>query len=52
MNYTLDEGVEGSIKGFGVDFNNEEETETRCDDRENKETLELNRKHDEQANRQ
>jgi hypothetical protein len=44
----LDEGVEASIKGFGLDFDNEEgseeETVTRCDDRENEETLELNRK--------
>ncbi len=42
------QGVEASIKGFGLDFDNEEgseeETATRCDDidRENEETLELN----------
>ncbi len=40
--------MEGSIKGFGLDFDNgersEEETTTRCDDRENKETLELNQR--------
>ncbi len=42
------EAVEGSIKGFGLDFDNEEgseeETITRHDDIENHETLELNRR--------
>jgi hypothetical protein len=41
-------GVEGSIKGFGLDFDNgersEEEIGTRCDNKENEETLELNQR--------
>jgi hypothetical protein len=44
----LDEAVEGSIKRFGLDFDNEEgseeETTIRHDDIENHETLELNRR--------
>jgi len=51
MNYTSNERVECSIRGFGCDFDNEEgsedKTATRYDDRENEETLKENWEHEE-----
>jgi len=56
MNYTFNECVECSIRGFGFDFDNEEgsedKTATRYDNKENEEILEENWEHEEQTNKQ
>jgi hypothetical protein len=55
MNYTSNERVECSIRGFGCDFDNEgseDKITTIYDDRENEKILKENREHEEQTSRQ